>query len=92
MFSSMADTTILIRDPKVVRDIERLAQRTGKPPEDVVAEAISAQLGEPAERTPEEIAERRKRVEEALAAWDALPHDGEPLTDDDLYDEQGLPR
>jgi hypothetical protein len=88
----MADTTILIRDPNVVRNIERLAKRLGKPAEDVIADAISAQLNEPADLTPQEIVERRRSVEEALAAWDALPHDGEPLTDNDLYDENGLPR
>jgi hypothetical protein len=88
----MADTTILIRDPAVVRDIERLAQRSGKPAEVVVADAVRARLGEPAERTPEDISERRALVEAALAEWDALPHDGQPLTDADLYDEDGMPR
>jgi len=88
----MADTTILIQNPHVVRDIERLAQQEGKPNEDVVAEAVRAQLKPAPQRTPEEIEERRRKVEKALAGWDALPHDGESLTDDDLYDENGLPR
>lgn len=89
----MADTTIFIRDPSVVRDIERLAERTGKPAEDAVADAVRAQLGDAGpERTPEEIAERKRRVSEALAAWDALPHRGQPLTDADLYDDEGFPR
>ncbi len=87
----MADTTILIHDPEVVRDIERLAERTGKPATEAVAEAVRARLGEP--RPPaEKIAERRRRVADALAAWDALPHDGERLTDADLYDDEGMPR
>ncbi len=89
----MADTTILIRDPDVVRDIERLAARTGKPAEDAVAAAVRAQLGDAAtQRTPEEIAERKRAVAEALAAWDALPHAGTPVTNADLYDEDGFPR
>ena len=89
----MADATILINDPAVVRDIERLAQRTGKPAEDAVAEAVRARLGgEPAQRTPEEIEQTRRKIEALLAEIDALPHDGEPLTDADLYDEDGLPR
>lgn len=66
----MADTTILIHDPEVVR----------------------ARLGdERTERTPEEIEQRRLKVAETLARFWALPHDGEPLTDADLYDEDGLP-
>lgn len=88
----MADTTILINDPEVVRDIERLAEQRGKPAEDVVADAVRAQLGNKTERTPEEIAERQRKVEAILAEIDALPHLGEPLTDEDLYDEDGLPR
>lgn len=89
----MADTTILIENPDVVRDIQRLAERTGKPAAEAVAEAVRARLGgEAGEPSEAEIAERRRRVAEALAAWDALPHDGEPLTDADLYDDEGMPR
>lgn len=87
----MADTTILIRDPNVVRDIERLAQRTGKPAEDAVADAVRAQLGGEA-RSEAEIAKRNAELADILARIDALPHDGMPLTDADLYDEDGLPR
>ncbi|OQW56677.1 MAG: hypothetical protein A4S17_13665 [Proteobacteria bacterium HN_bin10] len=89
----MADTTILIENPEIVRDIERLAARTGKPAVDAVAEAVRAQLGgASAQRTPEEIAERRRKIDALLAEIDALPHVGEPLTDNDLYDEDGMPR
>lgn len=89
----MADTSILIENPDIVRDIERLAARTGKPAVDAVADAVRAQLGPVrSERTPAEIAERRAKVAAALAEWDALPHAGKPLTDADLYDEDGMPR
>lgn len=89
----MSDASILIRDPAVVRDIERLAQRAGKPAEDVVAEAVRAQLGGDASaRTPEEIEARRANLAAILAEIDALPHAGAPLTDEDLYGEDGLPR
>lgn len=86
----MPDTTILIRNPDVVRDIQKLAERTGKPADEAVADAVRAQLGEAGPQT--KLAEKRARVAEALAAWDALPHDGTPLTDADLYDQDGLPR
>ena len=84
--------TIVIENPEVVRDIERLAARTGKPAEDAVAEAVRAQLEPEPLRTEAEIAERRGKIAALLAEIDALPHLGEPLTDDDLYDEDGLPR
>jgi hypothetical protein len=88
----MADTTILIENPDVVRDIQKLAAQTGKPATEVVAEAVRAQLGEPQPPTPEQIEERLREVNAILAEIDALPHDGEPLTDADLYDEDGMPR
>lgn len=88
----MADTTIFIRNPDVVRDIQKLAERTGKPAADAVAYAVRAQLGEAETAAGEKRAGHPPRIAEALAAWDALPHNGEPLTDADLYDEDGMPR
>lgn len=88
----MADTTILIVRPDVVRDIERLAARTGKPAVEAVAEAVRAQLGGTRERTPVEIAERKRKVAAILAEIDAMPHAGQPITDADLYDQDGMPR
>lgn len=87
----MADT-ITIRNPDVVRDIEKLAERTGREPAEAVAEAVRARLGEREARTPEEIAERRRKVEAVLSEFRELRHEGEPLTDEDLYDEDGMPR
>jgi len=88
----MADTTILIENPDVVRDIQRLAERTGKPATEAVADAVRARLGGPPLPTEAEIEDRRRKVAQTLAEIDALPHLGEPLTDDDLYDEDGMPR
>lgn len=87
----MADT-ITINNPDVVRDIETLAKRTGRAPADAVAEAVRAKLDQPSPPTPEEIEERRRRVEAVLTEYRALPHSGEPLTDADLYNEDGMPR
>ncbi|MDX2275206.1 MAG: type II toxin-antitoxin system VapB family antitoxin [Hyphomonadaceae bacterium] len=86
----MADT-ITISNPDVVRDIETLAKRTGRDPVEAVADAVRAKLGSPRAPTPEEIAERRRKVDAILAEIDALPHDGAPLTDADLYDKDGMP-
>lgn len=88
----MSDTTILIENPDVVRDIERLAAQTGKPAAEAVADAVRAKLDDKRPPTREEVAERIRKVNAILAEIDALPHDGEPLTDDDLYDEDGMPR
>ena len=88
----MADQTILIRNPDVVRDIQRLAERTGKPADEAVAEAVRAQLGAAHTPAPKDIEARRRKVDEILAEIDALPHLGAPLTDEDIYDEDGLPR
>lgn len=90
--SSMADTTILIKDPDVVRDIQRLAEQRGKLATDAVADAVRAQLAGASTRTEAEIADRQAKVAAILAEIDALPHDGIPLTDEDLYGEDGLPR
>ena len=81
----MADT-IVIENPEVVRDIERLAARTGKPAEDAVAEAVRAQLG------GKSASETDAELNALLAEIDALPKLGPPLTDDELYDEDGMPR
>jgi len=87
----MADT-IVIENPEVVRDIQALAARTGKPAPEAVAEAVRAQLGASPPPSEADIALRRAKVAAALAEIDALPHLGEPLTDDDLYDADGMPR
>lgn len=88
----MADHTILIRNPDVVRDIQKLAEQIGTDVDDAVAEAVRAQLRSEDTPTGEAMPKRDDRIRAALAAWDALPHRGTPLTDDDLYDEHGLPR
>ena len=85
----MSDT-IEIKRPDVVRDIRELAERTGKPEVEAVADAVRARLahGRTDARTPEQDAE----LSAILARIDALPRVGEPLTDADLYDDRGLPR
>lgn len=82
---------IEIADADVVADIMTLADRTGVPPSLAVAHAVRlrlAQLPPPREEMSQE--ERMRRVREILARLDALPTVGPRLTDDDLYDEDGL--
>ncbi len=88
----MTNAPIQIRNPDVVSDIRKLAAKTRKPITEAVAEAVRARLAEVEGRDVASIAERSKRIAEAAAAFRALPHKGTPLTDDDIYDEDGLPR
>jgi hypothetical protein len=66
----MADM-IIIKDPEVVRDIERLAQQTGKSAPDAVAESVRAQLGQ--ETTVQDRERRDAELRGILARIDALP-------------------
>jgi hypothetical protein len=81
----MADN-IVIENPDVIRDIQRLAERTGKPASEAVADAVRAQLGGATEEPLD------AELAALLAEIDALPKLGAPLTDEDLYDEDGMPR
>lgn len=84
----MPDTTILIENPEIVRDIQKLAAQTGKPEADAVADAVRAQL----EESHREFVAEDDELDALLAEIDALPKIGPALTDDELYDKDGLPR
>lgn len=81
---------IQIRKEDVARDIRRLATLTGEPITDAVAEAVREKLDRL--ESDSALAARRKRVSELVASFAALPKTGERLTDDDLYDDYGLPK
>lgn len=70
--------TIQIGRADVVADIRRLADLTGLPLTEAVAKAVRAQL----------TVERMR----GLAEIRRLPVIGPLLTDDDLYDQEGLPQ
>lgn len=84
--------TLHIDDPSLLRDIEALAERTGMPAEQAVAQAVRDKLGEAGQVQTLSKDERRRRVEATLERIRALPTVGELLTDADLYDADGLPR
>jgi hypothetical protein len=88
----MTDAPIQIRNPEVVRDIRALAERLGLSMTDVVADAVRRLLAEEDARDGAARHARATWLAEVLAAIDALPHDGRPLSDDEIYDESGLPR
>jgi len=83
---------IQIRNPEVVRDLRALAKQLNKPITELVGELVRERAAKTSRLSEAEIERRRKAVAEILARVDALPRTGEDLTDDDLYDENGLPK
>jgi antitoxin VapB len=77
-----------LKDPEVYRLARELAQRRGTS----MTAAVRAALAEAVEREP--VPRRRASVEEIMELARAIRESSdEPfLTDDDLYDEWGLPR
>jgi hypothetical protein len=82
---------IQIRKEDIVRDIRELASLTGQPITEAVGEAVRRELRRARFRaTPS--ADRERKIDEVLARFHALPKIGAPLTDEELYDEDGFPR
>lgn len=81
---------IQIRNDDAVRQVREAAALTGLSITKVVAEGARL-VAERARRvrSPED---RRREVDRLLAEFRALPKTGETLTDDDLYDDYGLPK
>ena len=88
----MNDAPIQIRNPAVVRSIRTLAERTGQPITDAVAQAVKAELRRRDAVDEAEFQRRLRAIDAAVERFNALPIVGSLLTDDDLYDEDGLPR
>ena len=83
---------IQIRNAGVVKDIRELADRTHLPITEAVARVVRAEIDRLRSDDAERIAAQLKAVEEIVERVRNLPKIGPMLTDDDLYDELGLPR
>jgi hypothetical protein len=88
----MNDAPIQIRNPEVTRAIRELAEQSGRPITEAVGDAVKEALSR-------RRAKREQGYQSRLAAIDAvvekirrLPRVGPMLTDDDFYDEDGLPK
>ena len=81
---------IQIRRDDVVRDIRELAALSALPITDVVAKAVGDALSRA--RARNDMPRREAEIERLLRQFRELPIVGEMLTDDDLYDEDGLPK
>ena len=83
-------TPIQIRNEHVVRDIREAAALTHRPITEIVGEGVQIVLER--ERRRATAGQRGREIDRILAEIDALPILGPMLTDDDLYDDDGLPR
>ena len=81
---------IQIRNEEVAQDIRDLASLTGKPITEAVGQVVRSRLAQL--RHGDDIEQRRQRIRTTVAAFAALPKTGPDITDDDLYDDDGLPK
>lgn len=88
----MAVSALQIRRPEVIADIRNLADLTGVSLTEAVANAVRSQLD--LERKKSEAASnaRNRKADEILHKIWAMPRVGPDITDDDLYDADGLPK
>ncbi|WGM47424.1 hypothetical protein KOAAANKH_02301 [Brevundimonas sp. NIBR10] len=83
---------VQIRKPEVAERLRSLARLEGKSITELVEEMVRERDERLTSSREADIAERRRGVEEAVRRFNALPIVGPLLTDDDLYDEDGLPK
>lgn len=83
------DTVIEITQPEVAENVRALAELTGVSVTEAIGAAVKDRLDlERYRRRPKNIARAHQLIEEI---W-KLPVVGPTLTDDDLYDADGLPK
>jgi len=83
---------VQIRKSDTVERLRRLAALEGKSITDLVDEMVRERDERMTATRDADTADRRRGVEEAVRRFNALPIIGPLLTDDDLYDEDGLPK
>jgi hypothetical protein len=88
----MKSAPIQIRNDAVVRDIRELSALIGEPITETVARAVGEKLER--ERRSKALARERqnREIDALIKRVKQLPIVGPELTDDDLYDEDGMPR
>jgi len=83
---------IQIRRTELVLEIRDLAALKGLPITDAVADAVRAELRRVRARKAGSAERKRTEIDRLLAEIDTLPVIGPLLSEDDLYDGDGLPR
>jgi len=80
-------------ESRVVDNVRELARQRGASFSDAIDVAVRETLARDRQKQlPVDKAARRAAALETLETYWALPHAGAPLTDADLYDQDGLPR
>jgi hypothetical protein len=88
----MTDHPIQIRNPDVVRAIREVAAKRGQPITEALGDMAKAELSRLASDEEARVQDRLRIIRESVERFNALPIVGPLLTDDDLYDEDGLPK
>ncbi|MFN3877730.1 type II toxin-antitoxin system VapB family antitoxin [Brevundimonas sp.] len=83
---------VQIRKPEVAERLRELARLEGKSITDLVEEMVRERDERLVARREAEIEAKLAAVEEIVAHFNSLPIIGPLLTDDDIYDEDGLPK
>jgi hypothetical protein len=89
---AVMNAPVQIRKAETVERLRRLAALEGKTITELVDEMVRERDQRMAAEREADIAERRRGVEEAVRRFNALPVVGLLLSDDDFYDEDGLPK
>ena len=83
---------VQIRKSDTVQRLRRLASLEGKTITDLVDEMVRERDRQYEANREADIEVRRRAVEEIVSHFNSLPIIGPLLTDDDFYDEDGLPK
>jgi len=83
---------VQIRNDEVVREIRELAELTGRPITEAVAKAVREELVRARRRASRTPAQRMRAIADAVRRFQQAPMTGVMLSDQDLYDDAGLPK
>jgi hypothetical protein len=83
---------IQIKRPDVAEDIRLLADLMGVSITDAIGDAVRGRLAIERVKADAKLQKRRKALHSALLEIRSLPVIGPALTDDDLYDDDGMPK
>ena len=88
----MNDAPIQIRNPEVIRVLREVAARRGQPITQAMGDLARAELQRIEAERQGQASARRAAIREVVEKLHRLPVVGSPLTDADIYDEDGFPK